>query len=272
MCDFWEAIEKFDPHTADPHFCWALLEMETERYINIRNGKIIPTEKVWDVSPQAILDSPAPVWKCNTAKALLEMEAGGFCTIDGGNFTLTEKGKQMAIDFKIDEALAKYRSGDEATSPLEATRLPTTQVPERVFLEWKGEQVELSDRIIKCVLTLQKPGEGFEEAFNRLLEEGIAKASGTNVATGGDSEFQEFDKHVIWLEGTGQRLAAKGLLEAAGALTPKGAEEYKLLVASGWRPTPRTIRYLLRHKGMKGAELDKATALFLSADAHEPGK
>ena len=109
MCDFWQAIETFDPYTADPHFCWALLEMETEHYITIRNGKITPTRKCEFVSAQAILDRPAPLWKCKTAKGLLMKEAEGSLSIDGGACKLTKKGVQEVIDYKIDQAIAKAK-------------------------------------------------------------------------------------------------------------------------------------------------------------------
>lgn len=43
---FWDDLEHFDPYTADPHFCWALLEMERERYLRIQDGKTIPLPKL----------------------------------------------------------------------------------------------------------------------------------------------------------------------------------------------------------------------------------
>jgi hypothetical protein len=101
MTDFWKAIEEFDPLTADPHLCWALLRMEEERYVRIRNGKVIPTGKVTQVSPQAILDRPAPLWERNLAKATLLMEADGQITIEDGVITLTEKGEQAAMDDEL---------------------------------------------------------------------------------------------------------------------------------------------------------------------------
>ena len=95
--DFWKTIAEFDPHAADPHFCWALLKMEEQQYIRIKNGKIIPTGKVMNVSPQAILDRPAPTWECNTSKEMLVMEAEGLVTIENGVVKLTEAGKQKAM-------------------------------------------------------------------------------------------------------------------------------------------------------------------------------
>jgi hypothetical protein len=97
MADFWKLIAEFNPKTADPHFCWALLRMEEERYIRIKNGKIIPTGKVMKVSPQTILDRPAPLWECNVAKSALVMEAEGQLRIENGVLQLTEKGKAEAM-------------------------------------------------------------------------------------------------------------------------------------------------------------------------------
>lgn len=96
MSDFWKLIEEFDPHTADPHFCWALLRMEEERYIRIRNGKITPTEKGMEISPHSILARSATRAECNAAQAVLVMEAEGLLTIDNGSLTLTAKGIREA--------------------------------------------------------------------------------------------------------------------------------------------------------------------------------
>lgn len=96
MSDFWKRIAEFDPQTADPHFCWALLRMEEERYIRIKNGKIIPTGKVMKVSPQTILSRPARSWECDVAKEALLAEAEGLLTIENGALKLTEKGKEEA--------------------------------------------------------------------------------------------------------------------------------------------------------------------------------
>lgn len=96
MADFWKMIEEFDPRTADPHFCWALLRMEEERYIRIRNGKITPTEKGMEVSPQSILERSVTRAECSAAQVMLVMEADGLLTIDNGNLTLTEKGIREA--------------------------------------------------------------------------------------------------------------------------------------------------------------------------------
>jgi hypothetical protein len=95
MSDFWKAIEEFDPRTADPHFCWALLRMEEQRYIRIKKGKIIPTGKVTEISPQAILDRPAPRWECDLSKTALVLESEGLLTIEDGKLRLTEEGKQQ---------------------------------------------------------------------------------------------------------------------------------------------------------------------------------
>ena len=50
--NFWHAIKTFDPDTADPHFCWALLELERQHYVTINRGKITATKKAKIVSPQ----------------------------------------------------------------------------------------------------------------------------------------------------------------------------------------------------------------------------
>jgi hypothetical protein len=94
--DFWQAISEFDPETADPHFCWALLQLEAERYVIIKGGKITPTEKCKAVSPQAILDREATELQGNCAKEMLCMEADGLVTIDNGMVTLTALGKERA--------------------------------------------------------------------------------------------------------------------------------------------------------------------------------
>ena len=100
MRDFWKTIAEFDPHTSDPHFCWALLRMEEQRYVRIKNGKILPTVKVMEVSPQAILDRPAPEWECNVSKTMLVAEAEGLVTIKNGLVELTDKGKRKALGKK----------------------------------------------------------------------------------------------------------------------------------------------------------------------------
>ncbi len=96
MVDFWKAIKEFDPKTADPHLCWALLRMEEQRYVTIKNGKILPTRKVKQVSPEAILRRPVTRWECQTSKAMLIMEAEGLATINNGVLQLTKAGKQAA--------------------------------------------------------------------------------------------------------------------------------------------------------------------------------
>jgi predicted methyltransferase len=96
MSDFWTLIEEFDPRTAEPHLCSALLTMEEQRYIRIRNGKIIPTEKGLEVSPQSILDRAVTRFDGNLSQCILVMEADGLLTIDNGNLTLTDKGIREA--------------------------------------------------------------------------------------------------------------------------------------------------------------------------------
>ena len=74
---------------------------------------------------------------------------------------------------------------------------------------------------------------------------------------------QNLVRHMLWLEGAAQALAADGLLDGPVAITPKGIAAYDQLVASGWRPRRRIVRRLLRDKGIPAAELDVATELFL---------
>ena len=95
--DFWQAISQYDPKTADPHFCWALLQLEAERYVTIKGGKVTPTEKCKTVSPQAILDREATVSQYDCAKEMLCMEAEGLVTIQNGMVALTALGKERAI-------------------------------------------------------------------------------------------------------------------------------------------------------------------------------
>jgi len=94
MLDLFEAIENFDARTAEPHFCESLLRMEEERYVQIRNGKIVPTGKLEQVSPEAIFNHSTPVWECNLAKAILTLEAEGKLTIQDGEIALTDKSQQ----------------------------------------------------------------------------------------------------------------------------------------------------------------------------------
>lgn len=98
ISEFSKVIEEFDPHTADPHFCWALVQMEQERYVRIKNGNIIPTEKLLEISPQSIVDRSVPRLECETCKAALIAEADGFLTINNGTWKLTEKGEKRAKD------------------------------------------------------------------------------------------------------------------------------------------------------------------------------
>lgn len=111
MTSVFKNLEAFDPHTADPHFCWALMRMEEEGYVRISNGKIIPTRNGMEDSPQAILDrSAAPRIECEISKAILEAEAQGMLTIENGVIKLTEEGKQQGIDQKLNEAIANAKN------------------------------------------------------------------------------------------------------------------------------------------------------------------
>ena len=130
---FWEDIEQFDPRTADPHFCWALLQMERESYLRIQGGKIIPLPKLEEISPQDILDRSVPRYQCNLAKGLLMREADGFLTLQDGVFNITDKGK----------------ADDEA----------------------RDRWVEADDEIVAIAQRHQLPGESIQETFERLLDE-----------------------------------------------------------------------------------------------------
>ncbi len=101
--DFWQAISQHDPKTADPHFCWALLQLEAERYVTIKGGKVTPTEKCKTISSQVILDSEATVAQCDCAKEMPCMEAEGLVTIHNGMVAFAALGKERAIDTVLDE-------------------------------------------------------------------------------------------------------------------------------------------------------------------------
>jgi hypothetical protein len=105
MTDFWKAVAEFDHRTADPRFCWSLLEMEKQRYVKIRNGRILPTGKVALVSPEKILRRPVPRWECVFAKSVLELEATGRLTIEDGVLQLTDEGLRWARTEKTLETL-----------------------------------------------------------------------------------------------------------------------------------------------------------------------
>jgi len=147
MVDFWKAIEEFDPHTADPHFCWALLQMEAECYITIKNGTITPTGKVFEVSPQAILDRPAEVWECKAAKEMLTLEAEGLVSISNGVVTLTDQGKDEAVDALLAEKGHPKPSENEV-------------------------EIEVSDEVLAYLDANRKPGETYSDVIRRLFDFG----------------------------------------------------------------------------------------------------
>jgi len=162
MRDFWKAIAEFDARTADPHFCWALLRMEEQRYIKIKNGKILPTGKVAQVSPEAILRRSVPRWECNVAKAALVMEAEGLLTIDGGCLKLTEKGRQKGIDLKWarGESALPHASEDIGEGLIDAAH--------------PGEvEIEVDDEVYQYLLERQQPGEGIGDVILFLLRKVI---------------------------------------------------------------------------------------------------
>ena len=77
------------------------------------------------------------------------------------------------------------------------------------------------------------------------------------------------EKHMLWLQGTAERLVARGLLDAPVSITPKGIAAYDQLVASGWKPAPKLVRRLLREQGVPPEQLDGVTGLFLSQPSND---
>lgn len=75
---------------------------------------------------------------------------------------------------------------------------------------------------------------------------------------------EELSRHILFVEGAGQALAAKGYLEGPMSITPKGIAAYDQLVASGWRPRRKIVRRLLQDQGVPTAQLDGMTALIMS--------
>jgi hypothetical protein len=175
MIDFWKAIAEFDPRTADPHFCWALLRMEEQRYIRIKKGKIVPTGKVTDISPQAILDRPAPLWECNLSKATLVMESDGLLTIADGKLRLTEEGKLRYCSLPDAEQAVHEATGPETTSE------ETTAPPEKPVAEAQpcdGVDIEISDDVYEHIVEHQQAGETLSDTILRLLREAKGNTDG----------------------------------------------------------------------------------------------
>lgn len=74
---------------------------------------------------------------------------------------------------------------------------------------------------------------------------------------------EELNKHILWLEGAGQSLVARGYLDVPVGITPKGIAAFDQLIASGWTPQPAIVRRMLRDKGVPAGQLDATTNLFL---------
>jgi hypothetical protein len=72
-------------------------------------------------------------------------------------------------------------------------------------------------------------------------------------------------KHILFVEGAGQALSAKGYMHGPISITPKGIAAYDQLMASGWRPKRKLVRRVLKDdKGVPTAQLDMMTDLIMS--------
>ena len=79
--------------------------------------------------------------------------------------------------------------------------------------------------------------------------------------------LDDLSKHILFVEGAGQALAARGCLEGPVSITPKGIAAFDRLMASGWRPERTVVRRLLKDdKGVPTTELDMLTDLIMSID------
>ncbi len=75
----------------------------------------------------------------------------------------------------------------------------------------------------------------------------------------------DLSKHILFVEGAGQALAAKGHLQGHASITPKGIAAYDQLMASGWKPTREIVRRLLKDdKGVPTTQFDMMTDLIIS--------
>jgi hypothetical protein len=76
---------------------------------------------------------------------------------------------------------------------------------------------------------------------------------------------EDLRKHILFVEGAGQALAAKGFLNGSASITPKGIAAYDQLMASGWRPNRTIVRRLLKDdKGVPTTQLEMMTDLIMS--------
>jgi hypothetical protein len=121
-----------------------------------------------EVSPQAILDRPAPLWECNVSKAALVMESEGLLTIEDGKLTLTEDGKQKYESFQ-DAEQAVPEATNSSTTPDETAAPPNEPLAE--VQQSDGVDIEISDDVHECLLENQQPGESLSDTILRLCRE-----------------------------------------------------------------------------------------------------
>ena len=76
-------------------------------------------------------------------------------------------------------------------------------------------------------------------------------------------KMEEMTKHVVFVEGAGEALIQRGVLQGPVSITPKGIAAYDQLMASGWKPQHQIVRSLLRDKGVPEAQLEMTTDLFM---------
>lgn len=70
--------------------------------------------------------------------------------------------------------------------------------------------------------------------------------------------------HILFIEGAGQALAAKGYLDGPILITPKGIAAYDQLMASEWLPKREIVHRLLgEDKGVPTDQLDMMTDLIM---------
>lgn len=84
--------------------------------------------------------------------------------------------------------------------------------------------------------------------------------------------LEDLSNHILFVEGAGQALAAKGYMDGPIAITPKGIAAYDQLRASGWKPKREIVRRLLKEdKGVPTTQLDMMTDLIMSVvDGSKP--
>jgi hypothetical protein len=83
---------------------------------------------------------------------------------------------------------------------------------------------------------------------------------------------EELRNHILFVEGAGQTLAAKGYLDGPVSITPKGIAAYDQLLSSGWKPKREIVRRLVKDDmGVPTDQLDMMTDLIMSV-ARPTGK